>query len=384
MRITTFALFGALAALATTACSPHDQPLADNPSLVTANATCQFGPMSDLVRSYFAPADRPLVKSLIAQMQTLFTGGDIRAATNTGFDILARLGAVTDAGTQTGSPQVGSQFANAVLACMSVGPMTLPIDFTQPLGPGAFAVRGGPADPSPPVISRDQFSGIGLQETTWQAVLPQRALFYGIPNPNATFNELLVATPYTWSTIPALPVINRGAVMGFCVQNPGRYRIEEQHSSGPHTILDLRDASFFLPCPNLPAPVINKVLGPVGGSAGGFSDFGSVDPIGLNPSIQSQPTTTQAGQVISPAVRLLVTGDGGTPLPGVSIDLSLVRLSGNGSLSGTLSKVTGVSGIETFADLRISQPGTYALLATLSSNGFTQVQIQTASFTVIP
>ncbi len=384
MRRYSVVLLSTLAAVAVTGCSPGDQPLGDAPLFVTSNAACQFGPMSDLVRTYFAAQDRPLVKSLIAQMQTFFNGGDIHRATDAGFDILGRIGAVTDAGTQIGTPQNGSQLANALLACMNLGTISLPIDFSQPLGQGAFAVRGGPSDPAPPVITRDQFSGIGLQETTWQAVMPRRALFYGTPNPAAVFNELLVATPYNWSTIPVLPTINPGAVLGFCVQNPGRYRIEEDHSGGPHTILELRNASFFLPCLNLPAPAINKVLGPVGGSAGGFSDFASVDPISLNPSVLSQPTTVQAGQVITPAFRILVVGAGGTPLPQVGVTLTLVPIGGSGSLSGTLSKMTGVSGIETFPDLRVSQPGTYALLATLSASGFTTVQLQSATFTVTP
>ena len=389
MRTKPFVLLASLSTLVAAGCAePSDGPLAAPTAFSVTNAAqCQLSSLPDLARTYLAGGDLGAVRTLIANLQGYYRRGDFASATEKGFDALRVIGTATDADRQVGTPQNGSTFANALLACMRAEPVALPIDFTGPLGPGAFAVRGSPGDGSAPVLSRDDFSGIGLAPlASWSSVLGQRALIYGEPNPGASFNELVAGLPYAWSTAPVLPTLNPGAVMGFCVQHNGEFRIEESHATGPHTLLALRDPSFFLPCPNLaPAgqPGIN-LLGPVGGSATGFSDFASVDAIAINLSFISQPGTSIAGQVITPPVRVLVRGNGGTPLPEVTISFSLVVITGSGTLSGTTSKVTGTGGMETFGDLSVSQPGTYALLATASLEGFADVQVQSATFTVAP
>lgn len=352
-------------------------------SFAVGQATCNFTVMADLVRMYLAPADQGTAKTLIAQMKAFFNGGDLNKATDKGFDILALIAARTNTGSQIGTPQIGSQLINSLLACMSVGNPSLPINFAGPLGPGGLGVRGGVTDPTGPVLSRDSLSGVGLQESTWQAVFGQRVLLFGQPKPSAIFNEVLVGTPYEWSTLPPKPSVNPGAVIGFCVSNIGRYRVEENHSASPHSILFLKDAGSFLSCPNFPL-VPNKVLGPVGGSATGFSDFAAVDAQAINLSYLNQPSTVQAGQIISPAVRIMAKGNGSTPLPEVTIALTLVPVSGSGSLSGTRTKLTGSTGIETFNDLSVSQPGTYTLLATATAAGFGTTLLGSVVFTVTP
>jgi hypothetical protein len=385
MRSTHFGL-GVLAAATAiaVACVDSRQPTAtDQPALATTDAACQFGVMNDLIRGYFAVIDRAPAKSLVAQMQQFFVGGDFLRATDKGFDVLALIESARNGHRQIGTPQAGSALANALLACMTVGSPALPIDFSGPLGPGGFGVRGGTADPAAPVLSSDGLSGVGLQESTWPAVFGKRVLLFGTPNPAATFQEILVGSPYAWSSLPPSPIINSGAVIGFCITNPGRYRIEESHTATPHSILFLRDASSFLAC-SAPAPIGTNALGPVGGSATGFSDFGVVDAQSINLSYLSQPSTVQAGQVITPSVRVLAKGNGGTPLPEVSSTLTLVRITGTGNLSGTLTNVTGSSGIETYDDLRVSSPGTYAIVVTASLSGFGTVQLQSNSFVVTP
>lgn len=352
-------------------------------SFATGQATCNFTVMADLVRMYLPAADQGPAKTLIAQMKAFFNGGDLTKATDKGFDLLALIAARTNAGTQIGSPQVGSQLINSLLACMSVGNPTLPIDFTGPLGPGGLGVRGGATDLTGAVLSRDSLSGVGLQESTWPAVFGQRVLLFGQPKPGAIFNEVPVGPGYEWSTLPPKPSVNPGAVIGFCVSNIGRYRVEESHAAAPHSVLFLKDAGTFLSCPNFPL-VPNKVAGPVGGSATGFSDFAAVDAQAINLSYLNQPGTVQAGQIISPAVRIQASGNGGTPLPEVTITLTLVPVSGSGSLSGTKTKLTSSTGIETFDDLRVSQPGTYTLLATASGVGFGTTQLGSVQFTVTP
>lgn len=413
MRI-RIAVLAAAAATFSLACQDtRDTSPAGPPSFAGGAAlTCDFGQAIDYTRRYLAEPQRSAAYGLILQMKTQLGGGDSAAATSTGFEILGITASATDAGAQAGSPQDGSNQVNAVLACMKVGAVNLPIDFSQALSVGAFAVRAGPGDPTGPIISRDDFSGIALApelNATWLSVLGQRAVLYGEPNPAASFNELLAGLPYTWSTVPVIPKVNKGAVIGFCVENPGRLRVADDHG-GPETILFLRDPSFFLACPNLasagewspgwmaglgrslkrtagriflPAPLAAamKNPGPVGGSATGFSDFAAVDAIAINLTWTGQPSGGTAGQTL-PAVQVKATGNGGTPLPQVTITLSLVRVSGTGNLQGTLSKVTDTGGVETYPDLVVTRPGTYALLATASASGFGTVQLQSVNFVV--
>jgi hypothetical protein len=394
MRHTVTGTFSALAALVALGCSePQGSAPTAPPTYAVTQATCRFDVFGDLVKNYFPPNSRRTVRSLISQMESLFNAGDLAGATSKGFDVLFQVEVVTNAGTQVGTPADGSAFINATLACMQVGPVVLPIDFTGILIV-ALAIRGGPQDPPDPVITQDETAGIGIAPpATWASVLGQRVMILGENNPGANFNELLVGASANWSTIPVLTSIKPGAIMGLCVDISGRIRVEDIDGiTGAHTLLALRDASFFLPCPQLPipSPILPgsppqvNVKGPVGGSATGFSDFGSVDPIAINMSYLTQPSTVKAGARITPAVRIFVQGNGGTPLPEVKIVVQLVTFSGNGQLSGTLTNVTGPSGIETLSNLRVSAPGTYALLATASLSGFTTVQLQSATFVVTP
>jgi hypothetical protein len=356
------------------------------PAHAVTQAVCDFRTLNDLVRNYLPTSVRPQVKALLTQMEAAFKSGDLGGATNRGFDVLVFVENAAKTGP-SGTPAAGSSLVNGLLACMNVG-ATLPVDFSQELGTGGFAVRGGPSDPTGPVLSRDSLAGIGLTgSATWPAVLGRRALLFGQPDPTATFNELLVGSAYEWSTLPVLPAVNPGAIMGFCVSNIlPQLRVERVESTGAHSLLFLQSASFFLTCPSglsVSAPGTNAA-GPVGGSVKGFSDFGPVDALGINLSYLGQPSTVPAGAIISPAVRVLARGNGGTPLPEVTITLSLVTVSGTGSLSGTLTKVTGTPGVETFPDLRVSAPGTYALKATASLAGYATVVLQSANFTVTP
>jgi len=77
-----------------------------------------------------------------------------------------------------------------------------------------------------------------------------------------------------------------------------------------------------------------------------------------------QPTTTQAGEVITPAVRVAALNGsaGGTVVPGFNgpIWISLFTDPNGATLVGT-RRVVPVNGFATFSDLRIDKPGTYQL-----------------------
>ena len=77
-----------------------------------------------------------------------------------------------------------------------------------------------------------------------------------------------------------------------------------------------------------------------------------------------QPTTTLAGEVITPAVRVAALNGsaGGTVVPGFNgpIWISLFTDPNGATLVGT-RRVVPVNGFATFSDLRIDKPGTYQL-----------------------
>ncbi|HET6916197.1 MAG TPA: IPT/TIG domain-containing protein [Acidimicrobiales bacterium] len=83
-------------------------------------------------------------------------------------------------------------------------------------------------------------------------------------------------------------------------------------------------------------------------------------PLGL--SFSGQPSSTTAGQVISPAVAVRVVDAFNNPVAGSSVTVSP---SGFGFASGTLTEVTNASGVATFPDLVVTQAGSgYKITAT--------------------
>ncbi|MGH7659032.1 MAG: hypothetical protein ACREL6_12425, partial [Gemmatimonadales bacterium] len=342
-----------MAALALAACqgSP-DQSLTDPTVQFDNNGPgCSINNLKSAARRYFSPADRRVAMGLIEELQEI-VGSDPAGARDLGFDILALISEANDAGRPRGKPKDGSTMANAALGCMGVEE-DLPIPFGDALRHGAFQVRAGATDPTPDIISQDGFSGLGLTgNASWQSVFDVRTLVWGQAAPQITFAEILVDLPFNWSTIPAHPTVNAGLIMGFCVENPGNLRVAEKSSDGTEQILNLVDPSFFLSCPNLaagpeangpfgrilswaadalaPEPLHAAALnpGPVGGSTRGFSGFGVVDAVAINLSFTQEPTNTTVNQFFTPPIVVTAVGNGGTPLPEVSIRISLVPVQG--------------------------------------------------------
>jgi hypothetical protein len=67
-----------------------------------------------------------------------------------------------------------------------------------------------------------------------------------------------------------------------------------------------------------------------------------------------QPTNTPATVVITPAVQVRLADQFDTPLPGIPVTVSLV---GPGTLSGTLTRITGPTGVAVFDDLSVNLAG---------------------------
>lgn len=381
-----------------------DQSLAAPNAEFAGGASCSINGAKSAAKVYFKGADQAKALGLIEQLQ-LQMNGNPAAARDLGFDVLALIAEVNNAGRALGKPKDGSTLANAVLACTDINE-GFPDPFGDALRNGAFEVRGGPNDPTSNIVSKDGFSGLGLRgDATWAGIFGRRTLIWGTPAPRLTFQELLVDIPFIWSTVPASPQVPRGLIVGFCVPNPGNLRVAEQSANAPEVILNLVDPSFFLSCPNLlagrepstmfgrvlawagqallPAPLhAAAALGPVGGSTTGFSGFGAVDAQAINLSFTQQPTATTVRQPFVPPMQLLAAGNGGTPLPEVTVTISLVTIQGNGILDGRNSVVTVQDGLATFDRLFLTAPGTYQLVATATLAGFPSVQVTSNTFVV--
>ena len=117
------------------------------------------------------------------------------------------------------------------------------------------------------------------------------------------------------------------------------------------------------------------------GVNGGGGGNGSGSPAML--SFFVQPNTANAGQLISPAVEVLVqdsTGATDSSFTG-TISIGLTNNSTGASLAGTTSR-SAVNGIAVFDDLRVDKEGTYTLQASTSGTAAvtsTAFSITTAS-----
>jgi Bacterial Ig-like domain (group 1) len=120
----------------------------------------------------------------------------------------------------------------------------------------------------------------------------------------------------------------------------------------------------------------------VGGPGDDDSRIGAAWVFVTSPTLLAyvqQPTTTAAGQAITPAVTVQLQDAGGNPvgLAGVTVTLSLTT--GSGTLSGTLSHLTDASGLATFGDLSINMVGSKQLAT--ASAGLTSAVSSTFTIT---
>ena len=114
-----------------------------------------------------------------------------------------------------------------------------------------------------------------------------------------------------------------------------------------------------------------KLEARVDGTTVATSDPFAVD----NLEFGQQPTETQKGSPISPAPTVTIKDPYGNGIPGKTVTLQLQTITGNGTLSGTLTATTDGSGLATFSNLVVSASGQYQLdaksdIASTTSNAF--------------
>ena len=406
--------FAAVAAvLGAAACSDRaDSPTGPQFSTAGVSAlTCDFAVMKTSMSAYFTFGQGGPTEALIAKMKTEYTGGSLAAATNTGFDILAKIAAAHTAGAAVadGTPAEGSKLANDVIGCMTtLSPaVTGPIDFTGALGPdGAFDVRGGPTDPNTPVLAKNKQAVIAPPAGGFQGWVDTRVLFYSAPLPNSFLVEKPVgAVGYKWMTVPerhTFDVADYGyGTIGICLGATDRDRIEEVDASGskvlavadfttlglqcPQTTLSTAPTGFFGQLAHAVRSLVvpqtawaARLGGGTGGLLGGLSDLGVVDPVKVGLAI-GRVRDSRTTQVI-PAFEVRAAAAQGTEMAGIPVTIAVAGNSGSWNLTGTTTRLTDSDGIARFDDLRLDKPGGYIFKATSSTVGFPDTVVESLMF----
>lgn len=411
-----------LVALGLAACSDASQPLPHEVNFQFTNGpACDYRPVKKDARTYFPKAwDNP-VQELIRAMQQAGTDAE---ATAFGWEVIALIGQVTRDGLQEGSPQVGSDLTNGLLACMTFATATAPsdpIDFTTALdSTGAFDVvpRDPAIDPfdNLPVLSADPDLTDGIDArwgvepvagATWTEVTDgQTILVYGYsfyPVTGAGEEPVPGVIGFEWFDVPDISFAEDVRV-STCQVQEDMYRVQR----GGNQILPVADPSFcttsftstdmgsrslvaliadwVLPKP-LQAAALAVRFGGIGGTAGGYTPFVVVDPGAVNLEFTIQPVDAVIDPVTGVAtlepVEVTATGNNGSYLPEVTITLTVAENNGNFvELGGTTTLVTdpGCSsqdsceptGTVTFTDLTLNKPGGFRLVATATWFGFDQ------------
>lgn len=366
--------------------------------------TCDFKAAEAFAREYFDQPERQSAGEILREMRKAFEGGDVTGARELGFDVLAVAETVADAGTAAGTPEDGSDLTNAVLACMDVGHETA-VDFSGALALfGAFAVRGGTDEPElqPAVLARGSSPLWGAEPVAsapWAESLGQpgdpgdRRLLYAFPLTSTGFTEETpVSSAYEWNAVPtpALIPFASDLSVGACLAQPDpKLRVQRSATILPFTALgfcpDAASSSFVdasghqglvervtgaLAAVLAPRPLHASaaLIGGVGGRLGGFSPVVVVDAGAVNLTFTVQPVDAIVGEAFP--VQVTARGNGGTPLPEVTVTLAISENNASfGELSGTTVVTTGTDGVADFL-VSLNKPGGFRLTASGNLSGF--------------
>ena len=419
--VATFSLaFGACSEPSTP--SSLDEPIAVQASV--AGSCDLVGSFASQFESWLG-GSRDVIEVLLQTLQGACANGDQPTVAATAWNLLAASERFIGDGS-AGSPALGSQIVNGLLACTSslCSSAALPgIDFTPALGAGGlFAVRDGDTRPA---IARDvipftDFSGDartalwGIEVTApWSVITStNHVLVYGGPvlGNGLTLQELSIGDlQYKLDVFPDIGEfvgddLHVSACFNALVDLPSgsvgleaRMRREgvvlEDYQPGFCPPLSAaQSASFMSPLLAiarrvLPASMKDRLFLPkitvVGGTPLDFSRFALVASLsnGHLEFVSGPNAVVTENQSIGNIQVLAVSGDG-TPMEKVLVNLYLVTNNGEPAgaiLSGDLTSYTqehnGMWGIASFPDdgpiVTVGKPGGYRVCATGVLAGFT-------------
>jgi hypothetical protein len=141
-----------------------------------------------------------------------------------------------------------------------------------------------------------------------------------------------------------------------------------------------------------PPPLLAGATVGSGTGSKSLSPFGAVDAGSVHLSLTcldgcSTPANGTVG-LLTPAPKVKATGDAGSPLPGVTIKLTVAGNSGSFKVCGpnTVNNITTVltdaDGFADFTGTAIDKPGGYTMTATSDYAGFAPAQVTSSLFTL--
>ena len=382
--------------------SPTD-PVLSSP--VLAVSACDVAGARSLANQLFPNNVKQTAQDLLQAIQN--AGAGTAAATDAGFGILELISTYGPS-----LPQIGSDLANAILPCMTVG--STPTDFTAALSDtGAFAVRGSSSTDTAAVVSNDGLWGMEppLNTTTnvrytWNAItVPEdtRLLVYGARISASNFtNEQQVGTIFNWFTLPVV-TFDPGVVVGTCIVDNGPQYLIQHNLLGeivpsattsfcPVGVTSVKSAEGWSPAALAqrvldffsPRPLLATALGvrPPGGSIGSLSPSVAVDPGTITVNFPKQIADGKTNQVIkfkdgSP-VSVTVEPTGGTDLNGAVVQLIAVANLGSPVVATGNTAITN-DGVAVFPNLSLNKAGGYRFITKLIGFG----QNNAAGFSII-
>jgi hypothetical protein len=405
MKARAITMVAAAGALVVVACN---QDLTQTRDLAPTQAArnvaafpCSFAQIRANAAAYFVAGDPAF--ALIDAMDVAYGTGGQPARTLAGWAVLERLGAAADigAGAVKGTPAQGSTFANSVIGCMTIpDTYTLPIDFTDALGPtGVFAVRDGSGNA--PVTSRLLGTGgapaFGAEPgDTGNWPLAGKTLFYGNQLNLANLgNETPAGDLFELTTLPGNLTFTPQIKVGVCELSDPNGRILHLHATDPGVILSpapalsfcgtslgstagnaslfaaaaSRIGSWFAPSPANAATSSFKLGGGGTGLVGGLSKIGPVSYTStMQWVVKPRDTSRSSNPQFTPVVTVRNGSAAGNALQGATITLIVTTNNGSFTITGNTA-VTDASGIATFPNLKISKPGGYTMTAVSELGG---------------
>ncbi len=412
----------ALLAVAAACSNENGRSLAPSRPSLSSSGTCSFTQMSQDARAYF-PNGSKQVSSDIKQMSNDCSAGNTAAMINDGFNVLADIAQVTDAGTQTGTPAQGATLTLDVLAFMTSLDANLPSStaLTQALSQGGlYEVRGGNVT----TLGVSEYTAAAYSRNAVQNSVPAwgaspqpngnwtggtRILIYGWPLTTGaiTTNDKPIAYGFDFNRYPSGP-FPTAIITGVCVAASSVADARIQHysssatngtifeplavlscpasisSGSPTASLDISRPGMFASLMNRAwsffAPTVagaqSDLISGVGGLGSSWSPHIGVNLISVtlseannNPiasGIISQPIVDTAGLPVKIAVR----SAGGSGLSGVSVGMYVFNNSGTNvqltlgtQTADTVYATTNNLGIADFTGLMTNKAGGYTLVA---------------------
>ena len=153
--------------------------------------------------------------------------------------------------------------------------------------------------------------------------------------------------------------------------------------SGSATVTSNNDGVATSPgfTANAQSGAVRVMAGTSGASQSGTFDLNNTPGVGFKLAFAQQPTNTPAGQTIAPPVTVQLKDGSGNSLatPNVAVTIQMNPLTQRFvAIAGTTTQNTNAAGLATFANLSVSQTGSYQLVASAT----TYDSAQSNSFTI--